>query len=227
MADPGISVLFLGNNFERLIKGLWVGVRISFFSLAFAIFSGVFLGVMETAKGGMFASFNKNFINTIRIIPQLAMLFLAYFGLSRLFGINLSGEFSSIIVFSLWGASEMTDLVRGLLKSIPKSQYDGAFSLGLKTIDVYRGIIIPQIIKPLLPQTVNLATRIIKSTSLIVLIGVVEILKVGQQIIESNRRTVPDCAFWIYAIIMIMYFFTCWPISMFSKYLEFKNKIEE
>ena len=58
------------------------------------------------------------------------------------------------------------------------------------------------------------------ATSLIVLIGVVEVLKVGQQIIEANRYTVPNAALWIYGSIFFMYFFTCWPVSLVASWLE-------
>lgn len=59
-------------------------------------------------------------------MPQLVLLFLVYFGLTKAFGINLSGEVSSVIVFTVWGTAEMGDLVRGALQSIPKHQYEVA-----------------------------------------------------------------------------------------------------
>jgi polar amino acid transport system permease protein len=64
----------------------------------------------------------------------------------------------------------------------------------------------------------------IKTTSLIVLIGVVEVLKVGQQIIEANRYTVPDSALWIYGTIFFLYFIVCFPLSMGARALEKKWK---
>ena len=56
------------------------------------------------------------------------------------------------------------------------------------------------------------------------MIGVVEVLKVGQQIIEANRYTVPDSALWIYVTIFFMYFLVCWPVSMLAGRLEKKWK---
>ena len=60
----------------------------------------------------------------------------------------------------------------------------------------------------------------IKTTSLVLMIGVVEVLKVGQQIIEANRMTSPNAAFGVYLTIFILYFIVCWPISMLAGYLE-------
>lgn len=155
-------------------------------------------------------------------MPQLVLLFIAYFGITRAFDINLSGFAASIIVFILWGTAEMGDLVRGALISIPKSQYESAEALGLSRRQMYHFIIIPQSLRRLLPPAINLFTRIIKTTSLVVLIGVVEMLKTGQQIIEANRYTAPDAALWIYAAIFFLYFLACYPLSRMAAYLEKK-----
>lgn len=140
--------------------------------------------------------------------------------MSKSFGVNLSGEVAAILVFSFWGIAEMGDLVRGALDSIPSHQYETGLALGLNRYQVYLYVIIPQTIRRLLPQTINLVTRIIKTTSLIVLIGVVEVVKVGQQIIEASRLTVPTAALWIYGVIFLLYFLVCYPISLLATKLE-------
>ncbi|MCY7185087.1 amino acid ABC transporter permease, partial [Streptococcus gallolyticus] len=160
------------------------------------------------------------YLEFIRIMPQLVLLFLVYFGLARTFNLNLSGEVAALIVFSMWGIAEMGDLVRGALTSLPKHQFESGLALGLTKPQLFIYVIIPQILRRLLPQAVNLMTRMIKTTSLIVLIGVVEVVKVGQQIIEANRLTVPSAAIWIYGLIFLMYFAVCFPISRLSMYLE-------
>ena len=91
----------------------------------------------------------------------------------------------------------MGDLVRGAITSLPKHQFESGQALGLTNVQLYYHIIIPQVLRRLLPQVINLVTRMIKTTSLVVLIGVVEVTKVGQQIIDSNRLTIPTASFWI------------------------------
>ena len=120
-------------------------------------------------------------------MPQMVLLFLVYFGTTRAFGWNLSGETASIIVFVLWGTAEMSDLVRGALIAIPKHQYESAEALGMSRAQTYWYIIIPQTVRRLIPLSINLITRMIKTTSLVLMIGVVEVIKVAQQIIEANR----------------------------------------
>ncbi len=224
MPDLGIKVLFMGSNFARLLGGLWVTIRISLIAVAVSIPLGILLGMVMTWKNPISRALTRVYLEIIRIMPQLVMLFIVYFGVTKAFNLNLSGELSAIIVFILWGTAEMGDLVRGALISIPKHQYESGAALGMTRLQIDRTIIIPQTLRRLVPLAINLITRMIKTTSLVVLIGVVEVLKVGQQIIEANRYDVPTAALWIYAVVFFLYFFACWPISMLAKYLEKKWK---
>ena len=103
-------------------------------------------------------------------------------------GINITGEIAAVLVFSLWGTAEMGDIVRGAIQSLPKVQLDSAESLGLNKLQIYRYVLLPQALKRIMPAGINLITRIVKTTSLVVLIGVVDIVKRGQQIIERTKN---------------------------------------
>lgn len=220
MQDSGIQVLFQGNNLLRIFQGLGVTVGISLISVLLSLLLGTVLGIIMTSHSRGIRLLTRFYLEFIRIMPQLVLLFLIYFGLARTFDINISGELSAIIVFTLWGTAEMGDLVRGSITSLPKHQFESGQALGLTQLQLYLYIIIPQVLRRLLPQAINLVTRMIKTTSLIVLIGVVEVTKVGQQIIDSNRLTIPTASFWIYGTILILYFAVCFPISKLSTYLE-------
>ena len=215
MDHTGIRILFEGSNGLRLLSGLWTTVEISLLSVIGSVIFGLFTGLFMTLQ-------NRAAKLISRFYLELVLLFIAYFGITRAFDVNLSGFAASVIVFILWGTAEMGDLVRGALISIPKNQYESAEALGLSRRQMYRFIIIPQSLRRLLPPAINLFTRIIKTTSLVVLIGVVEMLKTGQQIIEANRYTAPDAALWIYAAIFFLYFLACYPLSRMAAYLEKK-----
>lgn len=222
MQDLGISVLFQGSNIQRLLLGLWETVQISLIAVILSIVLGILLGMAMTVKNPVVRVLTKVYLEIMRIMPQLVMLFIVFFGLTKAFGINFSGRVSAIIVFTLWGTAEMGDLVRGALISIPLHQYESGAALGMSKLQVYWHVVIPQTIRRLIPLAINLTTRMIKTTTLVVLIGVVEVLKVGQQIIEANRYTYPSAAFWVYAAIFALYFLVCWPISLLAKWLERK-----
>lgn len=220
MQDMGISVLFQGRNFIRLLEGLAVTINISLISVIISAFTGILLGMLMTLRNPVTKFITRLYLEFIRIMPQLVMLFLVYFGVSKTFHINLSGEVAAVIVFVMWGTAEMGDLVRGALSSIPKHQYESGKAIGLTEFQINLYIIIPQTVRRLIPLAMNLVTRMIKTTSLIVLIGVVEVIKVGQQIIEASRLTTPTAALWIYGVIFFLYFIVCYPVSRLSLRLE-------
>ena len=214
------SVLFKGKNFVRLLGGLGVTIWIAAVSVFLSIFLGFLFGIVMNVKNRAIRWLCHFYLEFMRIMPQMVLLFLAYFGITHAFGISISGEAASVLVFTLWGTAEMADLVRGSLLSIPMIQYESSKALGFSRLQTYIYIIIPQVARRLLPLSINLITRMIKTTSLIMMIGIVEVLKTGQQIIEANRKTSPGAAFGIFATIFLLYFLACWPISCLSKYLE-------
>ena len=222
MLDLGLDVLLKGNNMLRLLQGMWVALEISLISIVISMPLGILVGALMTMKNKIVRVIFRIYLEIIRIMPQLVLLFIVYFGSTRAFGWNMSGEMASVIVFVLWGTAEMGDLVRSALISIPKHQYESSEALGLTKIQTYRYIIIPQTVRRLVPLAINLITRMIKTTSLVLMIGVVEMLKVAQQIIEANRMTSPNAAFGIFLVVFILYFIACWPISMLARYLERK-----
>ena len=220
MEALGLDVLLNGSNAIRLLGGLWVSVQVALISVALSLPLGMLFGVFMTWKNPVAKFISRLYLEIVRIMPQLVLLFVVFFGATRTFGINISAEFASIIVFTFWGTGEMGDLVRGALTSIPRHQYESAEALGLSKVQIYTQVIIPQAMRQLIPTSVNLITRMVKTTSLVMMIGVVEVMKVGQQIIEANRMTSPNAVFGIYGTILFLYFIVCWPLSMLASYLE-------
>lgn len=220
MPDLGLEVLFKGKNFSRLLEGLGVALRISLISVVISIVAGIGVGMLMTWKNPISRAITRCYLEIVRIMPQMVLLFIVFFGTTRVFGWNLSGEISAVIVFSFWGTAEMGDLVRGALISIPQHQYESAYALGLTGIQTYQYVVLPQTVRRLIPLSINLITRMIKTTSLILMIGVVEVLKVAQQIIEANRMSSPNAAFGLYLTVFLLYFLACWPFSLLARYLE-------
>ena len=223
MPDLGLDVVFKGKNAIRLLGGLGIALRISLISVLISIPLGILVGILMTFKNPILKAVLRVYLEIIRIMPQLVLLFIVFFGSTRALGIDISAELSAIIVFSLWGTAEMGDLVRGAIISIPKHQYESSEALGLSKKQTFIYIIIPQTIKRLIPLSINLITRMIKTTSLVLMIGVVEVIKVAQQITEANSNSSPNAAFGVYLVVFMMYFIACTPISMLARYLEKRN----
>jgi len=220
----GISIFFEGANFLRLLGGLYVSAKIAFLSIFFGGILGIVLGVLRTLHNPLLRLLLRLYLEFFRIVPTIVLLFLFYYILPQSFNINYKADTVGTIVFSLWMAAEMSDIVRGALISVPMHQVESGKAIGLSTVQLYRYVLVPQSVHLMIPATINLMTRIIKTTSLLLLISVVDVINVGQQIIEANSHRYQDGAFWVYGFIFILYFILCYPLSRLARRLERRGK---
>lgn len=217
MEALGLDVLLNGSNAVRLLAGLGTSLSVAVASLVLSVPLGLLLGAVMTSRNPAVRAVCRLYLETVRIVPQLVLLFVAFFGSTRVLRLDVSAEAASVAVFTFWGTAELGDLVRGALVSVPAAQYDAARALGLRRGQVLRLVVVPQALRRLVPQAVNLATRMVKTTSLVMMIGVVEVMKVGQQIVEANRTASPNAVF---GAVLLLYFLACWPLSVLASRLE-------
>ncbi|EOR21111.1 polar amino acid ABC transporter permease [Clostridium sartagoforme AAU1] len=222
MESLGNNIIFNFDNGKRLIEGLLVTLNIAVVSVVLSTILGIIFGIVMTSKKKIVKIICNIYLESIRIIPIMVWLFIFYFGVPTLLDVHLDSVIVGYIVFTLWGTAEIGDLVRGAITSIPKIYYESSMALSLNKAKTYRYIIIPISIRRVLPGIINLSTRMIKTTTLMTLIGTVDLVKVGQQIIERTVLTEPMASFWIYGLLLIIYFLICFPISLGAKALEKK-----
>ena len=224
MLDSAISIFRQGRNFVRLMEGLWVTIEISTVSVLLSMILGIMVGLLMTTKNPVIKVTTRLYLEAIRVIPILVLLYLFYYSMSRNFGINLEAKAVAVLVFTLWGTAEMADLVRGAITSMPIHQRESGRAVGLTEAQINRYIIIPQAVRRLIPGVINLTTRMIKTTPFVFFINVPELTKVGQQIVEVAGMKNYLASFWVYGFIFFLYFAICYPISRWSRYLEKKWK---
>ncbi|MGL2341942.1 amino acid ABC transporter permease [Helicobacter pylori] len=217
-----MGVLLELDNLKRLLEGFETTLLIALSSAIVSIVVGILLGSLMAFGSKIMVLACRVYLESIRIIPLLAWLFIVYFGLASWFDLHISAVLASVIVFSLWGGAEMMDLTRGVLTSVSKHQVESALALGLDSKKVIFNIIFPQSFLSLLPSSLNLFTRMIKTTALVSLIGAIDLLKVGQQIIELNLLRMPNASFVVYGVILMFYFSLCYSLSLYSSCLEKK-----
>lgn len=217
-----MGVLLELDNLKRLLEGFETTLLIALSSAIISIVVGILLGSLMAFGSQIVVLACRVYLESIRIIPLLAWLFIVYFGLASWFDLHISAVLASVIVFSLWGGAEMMDLTRGVLTSVSKHQVESALALGLDSKKVIFNIIFPQSFLSLLPSSLNLFTRMIKTTALVSLIGAIDLLKVGQQIIELNLLRMPNASFVVYGVILMFYFSLCYSLSLYSSHLEKK-----
>ena len=110
MLDLGLDVLLKGNNMIRLLQGLWVALWISLVSVIISMPLGILLGIVMTWKNKVTKAILRIYLEFIRIMPQLVLLFIVYFGTTRIFGWELSGETASIWSVVHWYRFRSTNM---------------------------------------------------------------------------------------------------------------------
>lgn len=213
MASSGLDLLWV--SLPMLADGAAQTLSISLLSILLSTLGGVLYGSLRTLGVGWLNLLLRVYLELFRAIPVLVWLYLMFFGLPIFFAVSIPSFWCAVLVLSLWGASEVGEVVRGALQSLPRGQREAGLSIGLSGPQLFGYVLLPQALKRMTPPTINIYTRIIKTSSLAVLIGVVDVIKVGQQIIERTYESV-----LIYGTLFLFFFFICYPLSAASRVLE-------
>jgi len=216
----GFKIFFMGNNFARLLTAMVVVIKISLIALLLGVAIGLVFGVLRTTNSRLLRFIFKIYMEIFRIVPLLVLLFAFYYIVPEMLNTHIANQTVSIVVFVLWISAEMSDLVRSGIENVPQNQVEIGKSLGFSRTQLYRFIYLPQGLKTVIPGVINLVTRVIKTTSLLMMIGVTEMIRVGTQIIENYTVNIPTASLWVYGLIFFLYFFLCYPLSKWAKYLE-------
>jgi polar amino acid transport system permease protein len=161
----------------------------------------------------------KGFIEFFQGTPLLLQLFLFFFGLA-LFGIEVSPWVAASLGLTLWTAAFLAEIWRGCVEAIPKGQWEASSSLALSFVEQMRYVILPQAAKIAIAPTVGFSVQVVKGTALASIIGFVEVTKAGTMLNNATFRP-----FLVYALVALIYFSLCFPLSWFAKYLEGKTDV--
>lgn len=206
--------------FEVLKSLLWATQWTLALSLIAFVGGGIFgllLMIMRISKQKAIRWIGKFYIEFFQGTPLLLQLFIIFFGIPILTGVSVSPWISAAIALTAYVTAFLSDIWRGCIESIPKTQWEAATALGFNYIQQLRYIIIPQAIKISIPPTIGFSVQVIKNTSLTSIIGFVELTRQGQ--ILNNVTFQP---FIIFTMVGAIYFLICYPLSRYSKSLEEK-----
>lgn len=159
-------------------------------------------------------------IECLRDIPLMVTVLLVYFVLPNI-GVSLNPFWSSALSVSIWGGANGAHIIRAGLGAVPKGQWESAQAFGLRGWKGLVLVIIPQAMPVILPPYVSLVTGLVQASSLGALIGVNELFRSGQVLIEQttlSRGGSP--AYLVYGAILLVYFLLCWTISLAGRRLE-------
>lgn len=159
------------------------------------------------------------YVQFVQGTPLLVWLFLLYFGSASL-GFDIGRWTAATLAFSIYGGAFLGEVWRGAIVSVEKTQWEAGASLGLSLSQQLRYIIFPQSVRIAIPPTVGFLVQLIKNTSLVSIIGLVELTREGQLITASTFSPLT-----VYLIVSILYFSLCFPLTWLSRALERKINV--
>jgi polar amino acid transport system permease protein len=189
-------------------------------ALAGGAFGGVLIALALTSGKRVLELPAAAFVRVFQGTPLLIQLFLAFF-MPSMFGFNIDALAAAAIGLSFNGSAFLGDIWRGSIQTVPRGQSEAATALGLGYFSRTFEIVLPQAVRIAIPPTIGYLVQLIKGTSLAAIIGFVEVTRAGQ--IINNMTFTP---FTIFGLIGTIYFIICWPLSLYSSYLERKLLVD-
>lgn len=175
---------------------------------------GAALAIMRLSANRVLSGFASGYILTIQSIPVLMVLFMSYYGLS-LFGIRLPAFLAASLSLSIYVSAYLAEIWRGSIESVPFQQWEASSSLALTKGQQYRYVILPQAVRIALPPTVGFLVQLVKNTSIVSVVGFVELSRAGALV---NQATF--LPFQVFSVVAAIYFVICFPLSRLSRHLE-------
>jgi polar amino acid transport system permease protein len=176
---------------------------------------GFLVMLMRISPNKWLSSLSWVYIEFLQGTPLLLQLFLAFFGISIVLGVNLSPLQAATLTLTAFTSAFLADIWRGSIAAIGTGQWEAASALGFGYFKKLRLIILPQALKLSIAPTVGFAVQVIKGTSLASVIGFTEISRAAAQINNVTLRSL-----LVFSIAGLIYFCLCYPLSILSQRLE-------
>jgi His/Glu/Gln/Arg/opine family amino acid ABC transporter permease subunit len=173
------------NNRDILIDGVLTTLLVSTIAIPAAICIGIAICMMRISKSRLLRWSAISYIEVIRNIPFLILIFLVFYALP-FYGVRISGLATGFICLSIYGGAYFAEIFRGGIQSVATGQFDASKALGLKYSFYMRRVIFPQLYQYIIPPGTNIALTMIKESSLLSMITVAELTYAAHDV---NGRT--------------------------------------
>jgi len=196
------------DSVPTLLLGAKMTVIITVTGLLIGFFLGALFGLMKITRSKTLRKVAGVYIESVRGTPLMVQVMFLYFGLPLALGMRITPLTAGIVAIAVNSGAYIAEIVRGAVQSINVGQYEAGRSIGLSRRQTMISIIWPQAFKRMIPPLGNQFIISLKDTSLLVVIGVAELTRTGQEIISTNFR-----AFEVWLTVAIMYLVMTMSIS--------------
>jgi len=203
----------------QLGEGMVITVEIFFLTLLFSLPLGLVIAFGRMSKHFPLRTLTKIYISVMRGTPLMLQLIVVYFAPYYVFGMKISSSYrftAVILAFALNYAAYFAEIYRGGIESMPIGQYEAAQVLGYSKFQTFFKIILPQVIKRILPAVTNETITLVKDTSLAFVLAVVEMFTAAKQIAAKETTIIPLMAAGVFYYIFNL------VVATFMEFIEKK-----
>ena len=209
------------NNFDAFMKlvlsmtgGFYNTLIIFFFTLLFSLPLGLAVALLRMSRRKIVSVPTSLYILVMRGTPLMLQIFAIYFAIPTLTGVNLDRMNATILAFSINYAAYFAEIYRGGIEAIPRGQHEAAKVLGFSPWQTFQRIILPQVVKRIVPASANEVITLVKDTALAQTIGVAELFRAAQTISARQFSVLPIF------VAGAFYFVMNWVVSISFEKLE-------
>lgn len=202
------------------LKGLLMTIEVSGISLILSTVLGFVLGILRTADSKLITRSIGVYVDVMRGTPFVVQVFIVFFILPS-WGLQLEPLPAAILALTAMTAAFICEVVSGGIKAVPKGQWEAAAASGLTRMQQLRLVILPQSMQTILPPLVGQYVLMIKDSSVVSVIGVTELTRVGWQTVVR----IPE-GLMVFTLVGILYFVICYPLIRLSNYLEHRLSLQ-
>lgn len=211
---------FLWSFRYRLAQGFAATVELSLASLVVSLLLGFLSALANNSRILAVSYLSKVYVQFFRGTPMIMQVYLFFYIIGTAWGVD-NRFLAGVLILSIFEGAYISEIIRGGIDSIEYTQLEAAKAVGLKSGQTMRLVVLPQIIKRTLPSLAGQFASIIKDSSLLSLISVIELTQTIREISASNFAI-----FESYIFLGLLYLTLTFPISMYTRYLESRYSYE-
>ena len=217
--DYHFNYSYIWRHFDRLINGIILSLELAFISILIGALIGIILTLLYVDKGKLFKTFITCYVELIRNSPLLLLVYLVFYGIPSMGGVEYSATTSFIITLSVYSGAYLVEVFRSGLSAVPQGLIDAGKSIGMNYYQRLIYIRLPTMFRIVLPAMSNTFISLFKDTSIASVIAVPELMY-GAQWINFNTFRIIE----VYTVITPMYLGTGFIILFFLRLLENKYR---
>ncbi len=200
------------NNLPQLLEAFALTLKLAAVSIIGSTAIGLLIGGLRTSRVRVASGLARAYVEIFRGSPLPITLLFVYFGAALYLGYSSNLFGAAAVGLSIYHGAYVAEIFRSGIQAVPSAQREAAQTLGLSAMQTFRFVVLPQTRRIVLPPLIGQFISLIKDTSIAFVIGLVEVMKAGQAIVDRTAEPIP-----VYLTVAILYFVTCYPLSLWVR----------